>query len=46
MTKLLQRAVETVRLLPPEAQDEIARLVLQLVEDDNAVVTQPHAKRQ
>ena len=30
MTKLLDRAVEAARDLPPERQDEIARLVLQL----------------
>lgn len=30
MTKLLDRAVEAARGLPPERQDEIARLVLQL----------------
>ena len=30
MTKLLDRAVEAARNLPPGAQDEIARLVLQL----------------
>ena len=30
MTKLLEQAVETVRGLPPEMQDELARLLLQL----------------
>lgn len=30
MTKLLQKALETVRLLPPENQDEIARAMLVL----------------
>ncbi|MCI0466955.1 MAG: hypothetical protein L0Y57_08130 [Beijerinckiaceae bacterium] len=30
MTKLLDRAVEAARNLPPDAQDEIARLMLQL----------------
>jgi hypothetical protein len=30
MTKLLERAVEAARSLPPETQDEIARVVLQL----------------
>jgi hypothetical protein len=30
MTTLLDRAVEAARSLPPEMQDEIARLVLQL----------------
>jgi hypothetical protein len=30
MTKLLERAVEMVRGLPPAAQDDIARIVLRL----------------
>jgi hypothetical protein len=30
MTKLLEQAVETVRGLPPEMQDELARMLLQL----------------
>lgn len=30
MTKLLEHAVETVRTLPPEMQDELARLLLRL----------------
>jgi hypothetical protein len=30
MTTLLNRAMEAARALPPEEQDEIARLVLQL----------------
>ena len=30
MTKLLEQAVETVRSLPPEIQDELARMLLQL----------------
>jgi hypothetical protein len=34
MTKLLDRAVEAVRGLPPAAQDDIARIVLQLASDD------------
>ena len=34
MTKLLDQALEAVRVLPPEAQDDIARLVLQLTRDD------------
>jgi predicted transcriptional regulator len=38
MTKLLDRALEAVRVLPPEAQDEIARVVLQLARDDEAPV--------
>ena len=40
MTKLLERAVEAARRLPPGEQDEIARLVLSLAgEDDAAPVT-------
>jgi hypothetical protein len=30
MTKLMEKAVEIVRLLPPESQDEIARAMLSL----------------
>ena len=39
MTKLLERAVEAVRRLPPETQDEIARVVLQLAGDDEFAVS-------
>ena len=35
MTKLFERAVETVRALPPETQDALARLVLQLAQEDD-----------
>ncbi|HXX04650.1 MAG TPA: hypothetical protein VEJ37_09970 [Xanthobacteraceae bacterium] len=31
MTKLLQKAVEAVRRLPPDSQDEIARAMLTLI---------------
>lgn len=34
MTKLFEKAVETARALPPEVQDDIARVVLQLAGDD------------
>jgi hypothetical protein len=34
MTKLFERAVQTVRKLPPEMQDEIGRLVLQIAGDE------------
>ena len=34
MTKLLDQAVEIARGLPPDAQDEIARLVLRLAGGD------------
>jgi hypothetical protein len=34
MTQLFERAVATVRNLPAERQDEIARLLLQLADDE------------
>ena len=34
MTKLLDQAIEAVRILPPEEQDDIARLLLQLTRND------------
>ncbi len=34
MTKLLDQAVEIARALPADAQDDIARIVLQLVSDE------------
>ncbi|HUD85281.1 MAG TPA: hypothetical protein VMR17_02455 [Xanthobacteraceae bacterium] len=39
MTKLLDQALEAVRVLPPDAQDDIARIVLQLAgSEDHAPV--------
>jgi predicted transcriptional regulator len=38
MTKLLDRAVEAARGLPPERQDEIARVVLQLAGNEEPAV--------
>ncbi|HEY1454815.1 MAG TPA: hypothetical protein VGF57_15240 [Roseiarcus sp.] len=38
MTELLERAVEAARGLPPAAQDEIARLVLQLAGNDESPI--------
>jgi len=38
MTKLLEQAVETVRGLPPDVQDELARILLQLAGKDQPVV--------
>jgi hypothetical protein len=35
MTKLLEQAVAAARNLPPEAQDDIARVVLQLAGADH-----------
>jgi hypothetical protein len=39
MTKLLEQALEAVRKLSPDLQDDIARVVLQLAHDDAAPVT-------
>ena len=38
MTQLLEHAVETVRGLPPETQDDLARVLLQLVGEDQPVI--------
>jgi len=38
MTKLLQQAVEAVRGLPPEMQDDLARILLQLAGEDQPAV--------
>jgi hypothetical protein len=38
MTKLLDRALEAARSLPSDAQDDIARVVLQLAGDEVAPV--------
>jgi hypothetical protein len=38
VTKLLEQALEAVRCLPPDAQDDIARVVLQLTGGYEAVV--------
>ena len=38
MTKLLEPAVETVRDLPPEMQDDLARMLLQLVGEDQSAL--------
>ena len=37
MTELLEQAVERVRALPPDQQDEFARVLLRLTGDDEAV---------
>jgi hypothetical protein len=37
MTKLLDQALEVARSLPSDAQDDIARVVLQLAGSDEAV---------
>ncbi len=38
MTKLLEHAIETVRGLPPEVQDDLARILLQLAGKDQPVI--------
>ena len=38
MTKLLEHAVDTVRALPAEVQDELARLLLQLAGEEQPVI--------
>ena len=38
MTKLLEQALETVRGLPPEMQDDLARILLQLAGEDQPAV--------
>ena len=44
MTKLLERAIETVRALPADQQDEIARAMLDVAEDwDGDEDTDPDA---
>jgi hypothetical protein len=46
MTKLLDRALEAARNLPPEAQDNIARVVLRLAgtEDETPVLLNPEER--
>lgn len=41
MTKLLEKAVETVRKLPSENQDEIARAMLNLANDAEPEAVDP-----
>lgn len=38
MTKLLERAADSVRALPPEVQDELARLLLQVAGEEQPVI--------
>jgi hypothetical protein len=37
MTKLLEKAVDAIRTLPPKMQDDLARLLLQLVGHEEPV---------
>jgi len=39
MTRLLDQALEAVRILPPDAQDDIARVVLRLAGADDEATT-------
>jgi hypothetical protein len=45
MTKLLDHASESVRLLPPSDQDEIARVILELTGSDQPAVPLSPDKR-
>ena len=38
MTRLLEQAVESVRALPPDAQDAVARFIRQVARDDAPVI--------
>ncbi len=38
MTDLLDRAIERVRALPPEAQDDMARVLLRLADEEESVL--------
>lgn len=37
MTELLEQAIERVRALPPEAQDDFARVLLRLTGEDGPI---------
>jgi hypothetical protein len=37
MTELLEHAIERVRSLPPEAQDDFARILLRLAGEDDTI---------
>jgi hypothetical protein len=38
MTKLLEHAVDAARALPPEMQDDVARLLLQFLGEDQPAI--------
>ena len=38
MTELLEHALETVRALPPNTQDDLARLLLQLAGEEQPII--------
>jgi hypothetical protein len=46
MTKLFDEAVEAVRALPPDTQDDIARILLQLAGNDAGPVPLSAAERE
>jgi predicted transcriptional regulator len=46
VTKLLEQAVETVRGLPPEMQDDLARVLLQLAAGEDQPVLQLSAEEE
>ena len=42
MTALLERAIERMRALPPEVQDDFARVLLRLAGDSETVYNLTH----
>jgi hypothetical protein len=38
MTELFEKAIEAVRTMPPDTQDDLARLLLRIAGDDEPVV--------
>ncbi|MEF3365963.1 hypothetical protein V3H18_05380 [Methylocystis sp. 9N] len=45
MTKLLDKAIATVRELPPEMQDDVARMLLSLAGDEAPPIILSEAER-
>ncbi len=45
MTKLLEQAMDRARTLPPDLQDEIARMVLSLTDDDAPIALTPEEEQ-
>lgn len=45
MTELLERAFARVRALPPETQDEVARVLMSLADEGAEPVTLTHEER-
>jgi hypothetical protein len=44
MTKLLDQALEAVRQLPPDEQDDIARIIMQMARPDQTVALSPEER--